>query len=153
MERSEVMGLVAKHLYFGRRPPAGDMAMNGSILNRLNASRGYSWEDLGKMVEGLAVLRERGDLLPTVGRTQPVSLRWVYDSGMIVNQVTRCLDAYAAAGPAPVAAKRGGKAQGIGGLVGDWYSKQAPVGSVEESVQEDAKWEGAERNDEPPEDE
>ncbi len=148
MDRNAVMGLVIKRLYFGRRPPNGDMAMNGSILARLNA-KGRTWEELGKMVEGLALLRDKGELKPTVQPKEPVSLRWVYDGGMMVNQVNRCLDAFYnpwyKSQPAPEVTKRGGKPEKL--TVDEfWYSKQAPTGSVEESVQEDAKWEG---NDEP----
>ena len=107
--RELVFEAVLERLYFGRRPPEADMVMNGSILNRLVNGRGYSWEEMQKMVEGLALLRDRGALEPTVKRTDVVSLRWVYDSGQMINQVTRCLDAYYSevAKPTP---KRGGAA-------------------------------------------
>jgi hypothetical protein len=99
---------------FGRRPPGGDMAMNGSILNRLTHGRGYSWAEMGVMVEGLAILRDQGKLEPTVKRTEPVSLRWVYDSGQMINQVTRCLDAYYSevAKPGAEAGRSGGPDSG-----------------------------------------
>ncbi len=145
MDRNAVMGLVIKRMYLGKRPPAGDMAMNGSILARLN-SKGRDWEELGKVVEGLALLRDRGELKPTVQPNEVVSMRWVYDGGMMINQVTRCLDAFYKYQPAPIAGKRGGKPERLT-VNEDWYSKQAPTGSVEESVQEDAKWQ--ERDDEP----
>lgn len=107
---------VIQHLYLGRRPSQAEMAMNGSILNRLHTARHYSWEELRKVVEGLGLLKQRGKLLPTVSPVDTVSLRWVYDSGQMLNQVQVCLDAYYAA-PAKPVAKRGGEMSGIGDVL------------------------------------
>ena len=134
MDRNEVMGTVIQRLYFGRRPPNADLVMNGSILNRLVNGRGYTWEEMHKMVEGLALLRDRGALEPTVKRTQPVSLKWVYDSGQMINQVTRCLDAYYShlVSCAPKSSGSDSRTQRRGGpaaLIQDLLSTSPPLSS------------------------
>lgn len=110
--RELVMEQVINRLYFGKRPSDAELAMNGSILNRLNSGRNYPWEQLQQVVEGLAILRDQGKLMPTVKPTEPVSLRWVYDSGQMLNQVQVCLDAFYSA-PAKPVPKRGGTVTGI----------------------------------------
>ena len=86
------MGLVVARLYFGRRPSEPEMASNASVLKRL-AARGVSWDRLARAVEGLALRRDRGEL-GTVERADPVSLRWLVDKEMDLNQVAVCEDAY-----------------------------------------------------------
>lgn len=86
------MGLVVSRLYFGRRPTPAEMASNASILKRL-AARGQSWERLARVVEGLALRRDRGEL-GKIGRMEPVSLRWLLDKDQTLNQVAVCEDAY-----------------------------------------------------------
>lgn len=89
---SSVMGLVVQELYFGRRPNSNIMAMNGSVLKALNR-RGRSWEDLWKIVSGLALRRNRGDLGET-RRTVPLSVCWLMAAGQRKNEAELCLDAY-----------------------------------------------------------
>jgi hypothetical protein len=97
--QQDVMGLVIRRLYFGKRPSQKDLATNGSILKRLNTTRGYDWEACARIVEGLALLRDQGKLEPTIPRTKPVDLRWVWDKDRTLNQAETCQDAYYASRP------------------------------------------------------
>ena len=85
------MGIVIRRLYFGQRPSEAEIRTNGSILDRLHRKR--PWPELARVVEGLALRRDRGEL-HGVERTEPVSLRWVIDSGHQLNQIAMCEDAY-----------------------------------------------------------
>jgi hypothetical protein len=54
------MGLVIRRLYFGKATRK-EIGMNGRILRDLNR-RGNDWETLARVVEGLALRRDRGEL-------------------------------------------------------------------------------------------
>jgi hypothetical protein len=85
------MGIVIRRLYFGNRPDQRTMAKEGSILRRWN-ERGFDWEHLALVVEGLAIRRDRGEL-KSIRPDRPVSLRWVNDKDQTLNQMAVCLDA------------------------------------------------------------
>lgn len=114
----DVMDLVIKRLYFGRRPSPKDMATNGSILKRLHTTRGYDWPACARIVEGLALMRDQGKLEPTISRNKPVDLRWVWDKDQTLNQAETCQDAYYAGQPKAAAPTKGGKPTGIASLLG-----------------------------------
>lgn len=90
--RGSVMGLVVQRLYLGKRPPEGVIATNASILTALNRS-GHSWDYLARVVEGLARRRDSGELR-SVGRDQPVSLKWINDRDNPINQLAVSEDAF-----------------------------------------------------------
>jgi hypothetical protein len=111
MERREahgqrsVMGLVIRRLYFGKATRAA-IGMNGRIL-RAVYDRGFSWEAVARVVEGLAIRRDRGELYG-VRPCDPVSLRWVIDKSQPLDQVAVCLDAFYREIPKPVEKKLAG---------------------------------------------
>jgi hypothetical protein len=94
---------VIRRLYFGKATRQ-EIGMNGRILRDLNKK--YDWETLARMVEGLAIRRDRGEL--GIRCTDLVSLRWVIDRDQILNQAALCLDATYKEPPKPVDTKRGG---------------------------------------------
>ena len=95
--QASCMRLVVDHLYFGNRPPDGEMAKNGSVLRNFAARHGY--DRMARMIEGLAILRNRGEL-HGVRKSEPVSLLWLNAKGMDLNQLSRAEDAYYAHGQA-----------------------------------------------------
>lgn len=109
MKQADVMDVVIQRLYFGKRPPSSEMATNGSILKKLNKK--HTWATLALVVEGLALRRDRGEL-KSVGRHEPVSLRWLNDKDQMLNQVPVCQDAVYKAW-SPASDKRGGAAISI----------------------------------------
>lgn len=108
----DVMGLVIDRLYRGTSPDRKTIALNGRILNWL-VKRGYDWEACARIVEGLALRRDRGKLLPTVQTNEPVSLCWVWAKAMDINQVALCEDAFYASQPKPAVPIKGGKPTSI----------------------------------------
>jgi hypothetical protein len=113
-DQRSVMGLVIERLYFGKRPNPKDLAANGSILRQWHA-KGYDWPTLARVVEGLAIRRDQGELR-SVDRNEPVSLRWIQDKDQLLNQAAVCLDAVHRQ-VKPVEEKRGGAITGIGDLL------------------------------------
>jgi hypothetical protein len=106
-----VMGLVIARLYFGTRPTPSEMASNADILASLNRE-GHSWDRLAKVVEGLALRRDRGEL-KSVAKHQPVSLKWVWSQKQILNQLVLSEDALYTGPSPPAEDKRGGKITSI----------------------------------------
>ncbi|HEY5902621.1 MAG TPA: hypothetical protein VIU39_08710 [Anaerolineales bacterium] len=104
----DVMGLIIARLYFGVSPDKRTLAWNGRVLKSLT-KRGYDWNACARIVEGLALRRDHGQLKPTVQPNEPVSLRWVWAKKFDVNQAALCEDAYYVGQPKPIAKTRGGK--------------------------------------------
>jgi hypothetical protein len=94
--RSCVMGLVVYRLYFGRRPSPPEMAQNASVVKRLATK--HDWARLARVVEGLALRRDRGEL-GKIGPQDPVCLTWLIDKEHRMNQLAICEDAYYAKQP------------------------------------------------------
>lgn len=113
MNQRDVMGLVIARLYFGTSPDKKTLAINGRVLKWLH-SRGRDWDSVGRVVEGLALRRDCGEL-GTVGRTDPVSLLWLWDKDQAINQASVCEDAYYQTPQTPVI--RGGAMTGIASLL------------------------------------
>ena len=114
-----VIGAVIRRLYFGNADRK-TIAMNGRILRDLHR-KGYDWPTLLRMVEGLAVRRDGGELRG-VGRQDPVSLRWCVDKDQTLNQVAVCLDAAAIA--SAVQAKQAGGTKTLADILKE-YGKGA----------------------------
>lgn len=112
--QADVMGLVIEKLYFGKRPGAEALARNGSILKRLHA-KGHSWDRLARVVEGLGLRRDRGELKPTIRKHQVVDLRWVWAKDMDLNQLALCEDAFYK--DAPTKGKKDGAPQSMADLL------------------------------------
>lgn len=110
-----VMSLVISELYFGQRPSDAEMRTNGSVLKTL-AGR-WSYDDLAKIVQGLARQRAAGDLR-SVGPRQAVSLKWLNDGTPDVDPCQRALDAFYRGDTGPPDKKRGGSVTSIGDFIG-----------------------------------
>jgi hypothetical protein len=106
------MALVIDRLYFGRRPSSREMATNASILS-LYQRQGRTWAELARVVEGLALRRDRGEI-KSIGQREPVSLRWLHSQKQLLNQLAVSEDAYYKAPPQPETKKA--KPTGVEGM-------------------------------------
>ncbi|MGH7510644.1 MAG: hypothetical protein ACREMZ_14390 [Gemmatimonadales bacterium] len=104
-----VLSLVVEKLYFGHRPPRDQMAVNASVLKKLHGDGRRSWDYLARVVEGLALRRDRGEL-KSVKPTDPISCKWLSDKDQDLNQLAVSEDALYRIGPDPPPGHRRGVA-------------------------------------------
>lgn len=87
---SSCLGLVVEKLYFGNRPPKPVMRTEASIAKQLGEH--YGFDRLAQAIEGLSLLRERGELSGVSSR-QAVGLRWLNSEKFNLNQFAVAEDA------------------------------------------------------------